>query len=375
VINQHRDERDVRMLLHLAFCGIVLVLLLLASLAANAWMYWRRPDRIVVDRRADGDHVILVNDQAVGAAVSLSADQPGAEDKRRLANEWAMARWGIDPLAREQAVERLLRMMEPSAATKFVAYLKRNSELERERGERHQATWRPQLTVIDANLAAIRLLKELQTEGRMPTTKEQDVLGRYVGWGQFPDLFNEINEAGQKLAAEREELKSLLGEQEYERAKRSTLNAHYTALEVVQRMWEIVRKLGFQGGRVLEPSMGVGYFFGLMPRDLMEQSKLAGVEIDPTTGAIARMLYPNASINVKGFQEVRIADGFYNLTIGNVPFGDFRVHDPAYNKYRANIHDYFILKSLDKTCPGGIVAVITSTGTLDKADPKIRQDR
>jgi hypothetical protein len=151
VINQHRDERDVRMLLHLAFCGIVLVLLLLASLAANAWMYWRRPDRIVVDRRADGDHVILVNDQAVGSAVSMSADQPGADDKRRLANEWAMARYGIDPLAREQAVERLLRMMEPGAATKFVAYLKRNSELERERGERHQATWRPQLTVIDSS--------------------------------------------------------------------------------------------------------------------------------------------------------------------------------------------------------------------------------
>lgn len=227
---------------------------------------------------------------------------------------------------------------------------------------------------LDANLAAIRLLKELQTEGRTPTTKEQDVLGRYVGWGQFPDLFNEINEAGQKLAAEREELKALLGEQEYERAKRSTLNAHYTAPEVVRQMWEIVRKLGFAGGRVLEPSMGAGYFFGLMPRDLMAQSKLAGVEIDPTTGAIARMLYPNASINVKGFQEVRIADGFYDLTIGNVPFGDFRVHDPAYNKYRANIHDYFILKSLDKTCPGGIVAVITSTGTLDKADPKIRQE-
>ena|GEM_PF-1788542 len=227
---------------------------------------------------------------------------------------------------------------------------------------------------LDANLAAIRLLKELQSETRTPTKGEQDVLGHFVGWGQFPELFNDINEAGQKLAAEREELKGLLGEQEYDRAKRSTLNAHYTSPEIVQKMWESMRKLGFKGGRVLEPAMGVGYFYGLMPRDLMAESKLAGVEIDPTTGAIARMLYPNASINVKGFQEVRIADGFYDLVIGNVPFGDFRVHDPAYNKYRANIHDYFILKSLDKTRAGGVVALITSTGTLDKADPKIRQE-
>jgi len=139
-------------------------------------------------------------------------------------------------------------------------------------------------------------------------------------------------------------------------------------------MWDVARRLGFKGGRVLEPSMGVGYFYGLMPRDLMSKSKLAGVELDPTTGAIARMLYPQASINVKGFQEVKIADGFYDMVIGNVPFGDFKVHDPDYNKYRANIHDYFILKSLDKTREGGIVAVITSTGTMDKADARIRQE-
>ncbi len=214
----------------------------------------------------------------------------------------------------------------------------------------------------------------MEVDGRAPTREEQDILGKFVGWGQFPDLFNEINEAGQKLAEERAELKSLLGEREYERAKRSTLNAHYTSPQVVQKIWDIVRKLGFKGGRVLEPSMGVGYFYGLMPRGLMAQSKLAGVEIDPTTGAIARMLYPNASINVKGFQEVKIADGFYDLVVGNIPFGDFRTHDPAYDKYRANIHDYFVLKSLDKTRPGGIVAVITSTGTLDKADSKIRKE-
>ena len=152
VVNLSRDERDVRLLLHLAGTSIVLVSLLLASLAVNLWQYFRRPDRIVVDRRADGDHVVAVNDRTVASLVGVSAgpDKPGDEDKRRLANEWAMARYAIDPLAREQAIERLLRMMEPNAAAKFVAYLKRNGELERERGERWQSSWKPQLTVIDS---------------------------------------------------------------------------------------------------------------------------------------------------------------------------------------------------------------------------------
>jgi hypothetical protein len=152
VVNLHRDERDIRLLLYVAATSIVLVLLLLASLAVNVWQYYRRPDRIVVDRRADGDHVVAVNDQPVatlGGGVSFGPDRPGDEDKRRLANEWAMARYAIDPLAREQAIEKLLRMMEPNAAAKFVAYLKRKGELERERGERWQSSWKPQLTLID----------------------------------------------------------------------------------------------------------------------------------------------------------------------------------------------------------------------------------
>ena len=153
VVNLHRDERDIRLLLYVAGTSIVLVLLLLTSLAVNVWQYYRRPDRIVVDRRADGDHVVAVNDQPVatlGGAVSFGQDKPGDEDKRRLANEWAMARYAIDPLAREKAIENLLRMMEPNAAAKFVAYLKRKGELERERGERWQSSWKPQLTVIDS---------------------------------------------------------------------------------------------------------------------------------------------------------------------------------------------------------------------------------
>jgi hypothetical protein len=152
VLNLHRDERDVRLLLHLAGSGIVLVFLLLASLAVNLWQYYRRPDRIVVDRRADGDHVVAVNDRTVATpgGVSFGTDKPGEEDKRRLANEWAKSRYAIDPLGREQAVERLLRMMDPSAAAKFVAYLKKKGELETERRERWQSSWKPQLTVVDS---------------------------------------------------------------------------------------------------------------------------------------------------------------------------------------------------------------------------------
>jgi hypothetical protein len=153
VVNLHRDERDVRLLLYLASSSMVLVLLLLSSLAVNLWQYYRRPDRIVVDRRADGDHVVAVNDKPVAAvgAVSVGSDKPGDEDKRRLANEWATARYAIDPQGRSQAIDKLLYMMEPTAAKKFVAYLTQKGDLQRESSERWQSFWKPQLTVIDSS--------------------------------------------------------------------------------------------------------------------------------------------------------------------------------------------------------------------------------
>lgn len=153
VVNLHRDERDVRLLLHLSSTGLLLTAMLIVSVACNIWQYYRRPDRIVVDRTAAGDRVVTVNDRPVDATatVTFGPDSPGDEDKRRLANEWATARYAIDPLARERTIERLLRMMQPAAAEKFVAYLKRNGDLERERSERWQASWRPQLTVIDGS--------------------------------------------------------------------------------------------------------------------------------------------------------------------------------------------------------------------------------
>lgn len=164
-----------------------------------------------------------------------------------------------------------------------------------------------------------------------------------------------------------------MSDEEYEAARKSTLNAHYTSPEIVQAMWEAAARLGFKEGRLLEPSMGIGHFFGLMPAKLRAKALLTGIELDDTTGKMAKLLYPKANVQVKGFEKLQVPDDFYDMAIGNVPFGDYRVHDPEYNKLRANIHDYFFLKTLDKVRSGGLVAFITSTGTMDKADPRIRR--
>lgn len=245
-----------------------------------------------------------------------------------------------------------------------------------------------------ANLAAIRVLREIQAEGRETATpEEQAILSKFTGWGQFPGVFNEFwdnewkkqleasgishteweSERG-KWAAERQALQSLLSPEEWEAAKRSTLNAHYTHPDVVDAHWKMAEKLGFKGGRYLETSAGIGYYLGLMPSHLAAKTRTSAVELDPTTGGMLKYLYPNANVNVQGFQEHLSPDHYYDLVASNVPFGGYRVHDPRYNKHKANIHDYFFLKSADKVKPGGLVMHITSTGTLDKADSKIREE-
>jgi N12 class adenine-specific DNA methylase len=223
-----------------------------------------------------------------------------------------------------------------------------------------------------ANVEAIRLMRRIEAEGRSATPAEQDILAGYTGWGAMPGAFNDGGNAGD-WTAERDEIKALLTDEEFAAAARSTLNAHYTAGPVVAAMWKMVRRLGFTGGRALEPAMGVGNFFGLLPAELRAGTHLTGVELDRLTGHIARLLYPRANVQVKGFQDLAVPDGFFDLAISNFPFGDYRVHDPAYNRHRANIHDYFFLKSLDKVRPGGLVVAITSTGTMDKANSSIRQ--
>lgn len=224
-------------------------------------------------------------------------------------------------------------------------------------------------TKFTANIEAIKTLKLIETENRTATPAEQEILSKYVGWGGMPQAFDSSN---QQWTAEYRQLKELLTPEEYEAAAGSTLNAHYTSPEIIRAMYKAVSNMGFKGGNILEPAMGVGNFFGCMP-DIMQNSKLYGVELDSITGRIAQQLYPDANIQVKGYEKTDYPDNFFDLAIGNVPFGNYGVADKRYDSNHFLIHDYFFAKTLDKVAPGGVVAFVTSKGTLDKANPKVRE--
>ena len=226
-----------------------------------------------------------------------------------------------------------------------------------------------QKTKYQNNVAAIRLLKDLEAQGRSATPEEQEVLSRYVGWGGIPQAFDEANE---KWASEYAELKTLLTPEEYASARGSTLNAHFTSPTVIEGMYQALEQMGVHPDTVLEPAMGVGNFFGLMPES-MQNATLMGVELDSITGRLAKQLYPQANITVDGFERVNLPDNSIDLAVGNVPFGSYRLADPRYDKQNLLIHDYFFVKTLDKVRPGGIVAFITSKGTLDKQDSTVRE--
>lgn len=217
------------------------------------------------------------------------------------------------------------------------------------------------------NTNAIRLLKQLEAENRLATPDEQTILSKYVGWGALSAAFNENNE---QWKSEYEELRGLLTPEEYAAARSSTLNAHYASPTVISAIYSALSSFGFKTGNVLEPACGIGNFFGMLP-DEMRGSKLYGVELDPVTGRIARQLYQSANIAIQGFEETNLPDSFFDVVIGNVPFGDYSVPDKKYDKEHMLIHDYFIAKSLDKVRPGGIVAVVTSSGTLDKQNSSV----
>ena len=219
-----------------------------------------------------------------------------------------------------------------------------------------------------ANLDAINLLKTLEAEGRQATPAEQEVLSRYVGWGGLADAFDESKPA---WAEEYQELATALTPEEYTAARSSTLNAHYTSPTIIKAIYEAVGNMGFQTGNILEPSMGVGNFFGLLPEE-MGRSRLYGVELDSITGRIAKQLYPKADITVAGFETTDRRD-FYDLAVGNVPFGQYQVNDRAYNKLGFSIHDYFFAKTLDQVRPGGVIAFVTSRYTMDKQSPEVRK--
>ena len=219
------------------------------------------------------------------------------------------------------------------------------------------------------NIDAIETLKKIEAEGRLATREEQKILSNYVGWGGLAQAFDERNASWEKEYAT---LKELLTEDEYAAARASVNNAFYTSPEIAMCINSALVQFGFRGGNVLEPSMGVGNFFGSMPTP-MQRSNLYGVEVDSISGRIAKQLYQNANISITGFEKTNYPDNFFDVVVGNVPFGDYKVYDPKYNKYNFRIHDYFIAKALDQVRPGGIVAVITTKGTLDKSNPTIRK--
>ena len=219
-----------------------------------------------------------------------------------------------------------------------------------------------------ANMDAINLLKELEFDGRQATPEEQNILSKYVGWGGLADAFDESKDNWKDEFAE---LYATLSPEEYAAARASTLNAHYTSPTVIKAIYEAIGNMGFQTGNILEPSMGVGNFFGCLPEQ-MQDSKLYGVELDSITGRIAKQLYPQANITVAGFETTDRRD-FYDLAIGNVPFGQYQVNDRAYNKLGFSIHNYFFAKALDQVRPGGIVAFVTSRYTMDSKDDRARK--
>ena len=218
-------------------------------------------------------------------------------------------------------------------------------------------------------MAAIHLLHELELENRLATPEEQEVLARYVGWGGLSMAFDENNAA---WAEEFKELNASLSPEEYRAAMESTLTAFYTPPVVIKAMYEALDHMGFSGGTILEPSCGTGNFFGLIP-DGMAGSTLHGVEIDSLTGRIAKQLYQKASIAIEGFEQTKLPDDHFDVVVGNVPFGDFKVNDSRYNAQKFLIHDYFFAKALDKVRSGGVVAFITSKGTMDKTSPEVRK--
>lgn len=220
------------------------------------------------------------------------------------------------------------------------------------------------------NISVIKLLKQIEGENRKATAEEQAILVQYVGWGGMPQVFDQWKEDWRN---EYKELKGLLTEEEYDAARASTPNAHYTSFDVIGSMWEGLEQLGFKGGRINEPSMGVGHFYGMIPDALAAKSQLYGVELDSITGRIAQQLYQSANIEIKGFEKVKYPDNFFDLFISNVPFGDYRVHDPDLKNVKFRIHDFFFAKAIQKTRPGGLIAFITSRFTMDKTNSAVRK--
>lgn len=220
------------------------------------------------------------------------------------------------------------------------------------------------------NIAAIRLLKQIEGEKRSATPYEQQILAKYIGWGGLANAFDSSKTDWSKEYAE---LKTLLAPEEYSSARSSTLNAHYTSYTIISSIYSALDNMGFKGGKILEPALGTGNFFGSMPEEMRNNSQLSGVELDSITGRIAKLLYPSANIQIKGYEDTNFENNSFDVAVSNVPFGSYKVNDKDYNKQNMLIHDYFFSKTLDKVRPGGIIAFVTSKGTLDKENSEVRK--
>jgi adenine-specific DNA methylase len=222
---------------------------------------------------------------------------------------------------------------------------------------------------IQNNLGILELLKSIQAEQRTATTDEQNRIAQYIDFGGLRELWDQ----GYRYYEERNRLAEILTEEEIDAVKETSLNTHYTAIEVVDQMWAAANRLGFAGGRILEPGMGVGNFFGRIPDQLLHKSELFGVEKNPLSGALASMLYPDAKILVQPFEDTRLPNNSFDLIIGNPPFADIKIADPKYSDPKLSLHNYVLVKSLDKLKPGGIAVCISSHYTLDSLDVRARR--
>ena len=281
------------------------------------------------------------------------------------------------PVFRAESKERFEDMLrrDPRNATKKQEIVLEASEIKELPATENYVITDDQLGIggpkskFQMNLAAIATLKQIEIENRTATPEEQEILSLYVGWGGLPDAFDEAKAGWEK---EYQELKTALTPEEYASARSSTLNAHYTCPIVIKAIYAAIGNMGFQSGNILEPSCGIGNFFGLLPES-MKGSRLYGVELDSVSGRIAKQLYPDAKISVCGYEKTDFPNNFFDLAVGNVPFGQYKVNDSAYNKLGFSIHNYFLAKALDQVRPGGIVAFVTSRYTMDAKDKDVRK--
>lgn len=258
---------------------------------------------------------------------------------------------------------------EQAASEEYKANIARNAQNYKALPDEQREPGGPKALFQD-NINALRLLQHLEATGLQATPEQQQLLARYVGWGGLADAFDERKDNWRK---EYQELKDLLPEAEYEAARSSTLTSYYTSPEIIRAMYNTLERFGLQGGNILEPSMGVGAFFANRPASFDESANLFGVELDPVTGRIAKQLYPKANIQICGYEKAALPDSYFDIVIGNVPFGQYKVNDPAFNRYNFLIHDYFAAKSIDKLRTGGIQAIITTSGTMDKQSVDVRK--